>query len=253
MSDNPSKLNVGLLEETNFLAWRPAIEARLRQLGVFRIVTSERTEPKEPNTPAPRHCEPCICGKHHRDPFPQRASYRATSFLERIHSNLHQLPVLTSTGFHYGLLFIDDYSRYFWIHLLRKKSETFDAFTQFKAMVEKQFNKSILCLHDDKGGEFIGIKWDEFFAQHGIWCEHTVKALPQPNGVAERLNRTLKELLIAMLNGARLPTRFWGKGLNYLRHVIVRSPSSSIPPGTTPYEMVHKRKPDYSPLRVFAL
>jgi hypothetical protein len=41
------------------------------------------------------------------------ASHRATSFLERIHSNLHQLPVLTSSGFRYWLLFIDDYSRYF--------------------------------------------------------------------------------------------------------------------------------------------
>jgi hypothetical protein len=164
---------------------------------------------------------------------------------------LHQLPVLTSTGFRYWLLFIDDYSRYFWIYLLRKKSETFDAFTQFKAMVEKQFDKSILCLHDHKGGELIGIKWNAFFAQHGIRHEHTFKASPQQNGVAERLNRTLEELLVAMLNGAHLPARFWGEGLNYLRHVIVRSPSSSIPPGTTPYEMVHKRKPDYSPLRVF--
>jgi hypothetical protein len=118
-------------------------------------------------------------------------------------------------------------------------------------MVEKQFNKSILCLHDDKGGEFIGIKWDAFFGQHGIRREHTVKALPQQNGVAERLNRTLEELLVATLNGARLPARFWGEGLNYLRHIIVCSPSSSIPAGTTPYEMVHKRKPDYSPLRVF--
>jgi transposase InsO family protein len=52
-------------------------------------------------------------------------------------------------------------------------------------MVEKQFDKSILCLHDDKGSEFIGIKWDAFFAQHGIWPEHTVKASPQQNGVAE--------------------------------------------------------------------
>jgi hypothetical protein len=159
--------------------------------------------------------------------------------------------MLTSTGFRDWLLFIDDYLRYFWIYLIRKKSETFDAFTQFKAMVEKQFDKSILCLHDDKGGEFIGIKWDTFFAQHGIRREHTVKASPQQNGVAERLNRTLEELLVAMLNGARLPVRFWGEGLNYLRHIIVRSPSTSIPAGTTPYEMVHKRKPDYLPLREF--
>jgi hypothetical protein len=112
---------------------------------------------------------------------------------------------LTSSGFRYWLLFINDYSRYFWIYL----------------------------------------------AQHGIRRGHTVKASPQQNGVAERLNRTLEELLVAMLNGARLPARFWGEGLSYLRHVIVRSPSSSIPAGTTPYEEVHKRKPDYSPLRVF--
>jgi hypothetical protein len=118
-------------------------------------------------------------------------------------------------------------------------------------MVEKQSDKSILCLHDHKGGELIGIKWNAFFAQHGIRREHTVKALPQQNGVGERLNHTLEELLVAMLNGGRLPARFWGKGLNYLRHVIVRSPFSSIPTGTTPYEMEHKRKPDYLPLRVF--
>jgi hypothetical protein len=49
MSDNPSKLIVPLLEETNFPMWCPAMEARLRQLGIFRDVTGERTEPEEPN------------------------------------------------------------------------------------------------------------------------------------------------------------------------------------------------------------
>jgi hypothetical protein len=53
MSDNPSKLTVPLLEETNFPSWRPAMEARLRQLGVFRIVTCERKEPEVPNYTVP--------------------------------------------------------------------------------------------------------------------------------------------------------------------------------------------------------
>jgi hypothetical protein len=48
MSDNPSKLSVPLLEEANYLAWRPAMEARLRQLGIFRIVTGETQEPLPP-------------------------------------------------------------------------------------------------------------------------------------------------------------------------------------------------------------
>jgi hypothetical protein len=49
MSDNPSKLMMPLLEEANFPTWRPAMEACLSQLGVFRIVTSERTAPQTPN------------------------------------------------------------------------------------------------------------------------------------------------------------------------------------------------------------
>jgi hypothetical protein len=51
--DNPSKLMVPLLEETNFPSWRPAMEARLRQLGVFRIVTGERKEPEVPDYAVP--------------------------------------------------------------------------------------------------------------------------------------------------------------------------------------------------------
>jgi hypothetical protein len=51
----------------------------------------------ESNALAPLHCELCICGKHHRDPFPKRASHRATSFLERVHSDLHQLSVLSTS------------------------------------------------------------------------------------------------------------------------------------------------------------
>jgi hypothetical protein len=39
MPDNLSKLSVPLLEEANYPTWRSAMEARLRQFGVFRIIT----------------------------------------------------------------------------------------------------------------------------------------------------------------------------------------------------------------------
>jgi hypothetical protein len=137
----------------------------------------------EGSSPAPSHCEPCIVGKHHRDPFPHKASHRATAILERIHSDLHKLPVLTASGYRYWVTFIDDYSRYSWVYLLRKKSETFDAFVQFRTLLEKQYGVPILCLHDDKGGEFIGNKWEAYMAEHGIRRE-------QGDGTAERRGRT---------------------------------------------------------------
>jgi hypothetical protein len=129
--------------------------------------------------------------------------------------------------------------------------KTFDVFVQFRALVEKQYGKPILCLHDDKGGEFIGNKWEAYMAEHGIRREHTVKATAQQNGVAERRNRTNEEHIIAMLNGAGLPSCFWGEALSYYNRVLNMSPSSAIPDKTTPYELVHGRKPDYSMLRVF--
>jgi hypothetical protein len=53
----------------------------------------------------------------HRCSSPSRV-HAATGTYTNIRANLHQLPVLTSTSFHYWLLFFDNYLRYFWIYLL---------------------------------------------------------------------------------------------------------------------------------------
>jgi transposase InsO family protein len=119
---------------------------------------------------------------------------------ERIHSDLHEVPCLTSSSYRYWLMFIDDCSRYTRIYLLKRKSEAFDAFKLFKAMVEKQYDAVICFFHEDKGSEYIGHKWDASCGEHGIWRAHTTRATPQQNGVAERKNRTLAEIVTAMLN-----------------------------------------------------
>jgi hypothetical protein len=73
----------------------------------------------------------------------------------------------------------------------------------------------------------------------------------QQGGVAECRNCMLEEHVVAMLNGACLPTRFWGEALYMYSCLLNMTPLSAIPPDTTPYEMAHKRKPNYSTLRVF--
>jgi hypothetical protein len=164
---------------------------------------------------------------------------------------MHMVPVATSSGYRYWVTFIDDWLRYGWIYLLKRKSDVFKAFKVFKAFVELQFSVLIKCLHNDKGSEYIGRLWDAFFAQTGIRREHTVEGMSQQGGIAERCNRTLEEHVIAMLNGARLPIRFWGKALYTYGRLLNMMPLSAIPPDTMPYEMAHKRKPNYSTLRVF--
>jgi hypothetical protein len=73
----------------------------------------------------------------------------------------------------------------------------------------------------------------------------------QQGGIAERCNCTLEEHIVAMLNGAHLPTRFWGKALYMYGCLLNMMPLSAIPPDTMLYKMAHKRKPDYSTLCIF--
>jgi len=54
----------------------------------------------------------------------------------------------------YYVSFIDDFSRNTWIYFLKKKSEVFDMFKEFKALVENQIEKKIKVLRIDNGVEF---------------------------------------------------------------------------------------------------
>ena len=68
----------------------------------------------------------------------------------------------------YYVSFIDDLSRNTWIYLLRKKSEVFDRFKEFKALVENQTEKKIKTLRTDNGGEFCKKEIEEFCKKCGI-------------------------------------------------------------------------------------
>jgi hypothetical protein len=53
----------------------------------------------------------------------------------------------------YCVSFIDYFSRNTWIYFLRKKSEVFDKFKEFKALVENQIDKKIKVFRTENGVE----------------------------------------------------------------------------------------------------
>ncbi|THG93484.1 hypothetical protein EW145_g8363 [Phellinidium pouzarii] len=133
---------------------------------------------------------------------------------------------------------------------LKKKSDAFAAFKHFKAYAENQLNLKIKATRDDKGGEYMPREWDQFCNSEGIHRQHTIRAEPHQNGVAERANRTLVEGITTMLNEAHLPATFWWDAVAAFVHVHNRSPTSAVQ-GKTPFELWHKSKPDVSHFRVF--
>ena len=69
---------------------------------------------------------------------------RTKQILELVHSDVFGPVKVPSLGKSvYYVSFIDDFSRNTWIYFLKKKSEVFDRFKEFKALVENQTEKKI--------------------------------------------------------------------------------------------------------------
>ena len=94
----------------------------------------------------------------------------------------------------YFLLFIDDYSRMSWVYFLQHKSETFQKFQIFKAMVENQSACYIKVLRTDRDSKFISKEFNLFCEEEGIQRKLTTPYTPEQNGIAERKNRTIVEM-----------------------------------------------------------
>ena len=107
--------------------------------------------------------------------------------------------------------FIDDYSRYTKVYLIKHKDEAFNVFSKYKAEVENQLNKKIKRIRSDRGGEYV--LFNEYCVRKGIIHEVTPPYSLESNGVAERKNRTIKEMMNVMLISSSAPDNLWGEAL----------------------------------------
>jgi hypothetical protein len=98
-------------------------------------------------------CEHCLYGKHNQVKLPSGAT-REKEILELIHNDLFGLvPIPSLGGSMYYVSFIDDFSRNTRLYFLKKKSDVFNKFKEYKALVENQIGKKIKVLRTDNGGE----------------------------------------------------------------------------------------------------
>ena len=102
------------------------------------------------------------------------------------------------------ITFINDYSRYTRVYLLRNKDEAMDAFIKYKNEVKNQLSKKIKRLRFDKGGEYESNPFNTFCEEHEIIYETTPPYSLESYGVAKRKNRTLKEMMNVMLVSSRV-------------------------------------------------
>jgi transposase InsO family protein len=111
--------------------------------------------------------------------------------------------VLTKGGKKFFMTLIDDCTRFCYIYLLKSKDEALQYFKIYKAEVENQLERNIKRIRSDRGGEYFSNVFTAFCQEHGIIHERTPPYSPQSNGVAERKNCTLTDLVNTMLDTTR--------------------------------------------------
>ncbi|KAJ9553288.1 hypothetical protein OSB04_017333 [Centaurea solstitialis] len=186
------------------------------------------------------NCESCLSGKMTKQPF-NSENERATDLLEIIHTDVcGPFSHVARGGYRYFITFTDDFSRYGYVYLMRHKSETFEKFKEYQNEVQNLLDKRIKFLRSDRGGEYLSDEFDNHLMECGIVSQLTPPYTPQMNGVSERRNRTLLDMVRTMMCHSSLPVSFWGHALETAAHILNRAPTKSVE--KTPYELWKENK-----------
>ena len=157
-------------------------------------------------------------------------------------------PVETLGGKRYYITFTDDHSHLTYLCTLRQKSKTFAGYQQFEAWLDRQLAAKVRMLHSDRGGEYLGNEFIMYLKRQGMAQRLTAHDMPQHNGIAERLNRTILERVRALLHASGQPKFLWGEAACHIVWLKNRTPTKVLE-GLTPYEVAFGRKPNLSKVR----
>ena len=134
---------------------------------------------------------------------------------------------------------------------MKEKSESFHCFKKFHKFAETHSGEKIKTLRTDNGGEYTSNEFQSYLEQNGIAHEPTVAYSPQQNGVAERMNRTLMDLVRSMLHAKNMEKPFWAEALQTATYIRDRVTSRSLPDNATPFHRWHGKTPNLSHTRIF--
>lgn len=173
-------------------------------------------------------CQECVQGKQTRVSFGV-GKHTTKGILDCVHSNVWGPTSISSIGGgHYFISFIDDFSRKVWVYVMKHKSESFDKFKVWLAVVENQTGKKLKVLRSDNGGEYKDTEFLNFCSSKGIQRHFTTPGDPESNGVAKRMNITLLEKARCMRLTSGLSKGFWAEAVSTSVHIINRIPCLAL-------------------------
>ncbi|KAL0430687.1 UNVERIFIED_CONTAM: Transposon Ty1-BL Gag-Pol polyprotein [Sesamum radiatum] len=153
----------------------------------------------------------------------------ANGLLDLVHTDIcGPLSSPARGGFSYFITFTDDHSRYGYVYLMRYKSEAFGRFKEYRLEVEKQTSSKIKAIRSDRGGEYLSGEFIDYLKDNRIISQWTHARPPQLNGVVERRNQTLLDIVRSMMSFTKLTPSFWGHALETAAKLLNIAPSKMV-------------------------
>ena len=186
-------------------------------------------------------CEPCILAKQAAASHSKHMT-RTTGILQLLHIDVGFFDTPNCDGYKCYLVVVDDYSRYVVVYQMYVKAQAYDIITQYINWAQTQRGVRVQRIRSDNAPEFNSHKLTEFYKLHGIQREFTAPYSPEQNGVAERMNRTLKEGTRALLINSGQGVQLWGYALKttaYTHNLVIHSTTNK----KTPHELFFNTVP----------
>ena len=140
-------------------------------------------------------CNACQLGKQTRKSFRSKNVVSTSRPQELLHLDLFGPTRTTSLGGRkYGLVVVDDFSRFTWVSFLAHKDEAFSSFIKLLKRIMNEKNTTIVSIRSDHGSKFENQRFEKFWNENGINHNFLVPRIPRQNKIAERKNRTLEEM-----------------------------------------------------------
>nr|KAJ0186868.1 hypothetical protein LSAT_V11C900466960 [Lactuca sativa] len=120
---------------------------------------------------------------------------------------------------------------------------------EFKHEIKNQLGRKIKMLRSDKGWEYLSIEFHDYLKECEIVSQLTPLRTPQLNGVTERHNRTLLEMVHSMMSRASFPISLWGYALETATHILNLVPPKKV--SKTPCEMWTGKVPSLAHVKIW--
>ncbi|GKD70083.1 retrotransposon protein, putative, ty1-copia subclass [Tanacetum coccineum] len=167
-----------------------------------------------------KKCVSCMSGKMAQKRYSHQVE-RSKDLLGLIHTDVcGPFRIVSRQGASYFVTFTDDFSCYGYIYLLKHKHEVFETFKVFQKEVENQLENTIKSLRSDRGGKYTSQEFLDHLKEHGIISYRTPPYTPRYNGVSERRNRTLLDMVRSMMSQTTLPKSFCDYALESAARIL---------------------------------